>query len=251
MLPRAAARQDSRPRGEYLFKNVVKHVPSYAGVTSMDSIFFWCAIVGGTVLVCQFVMTLIGLGDGHPDFDAGGAVHFDHFDAGSAGHAGHADAAGHVDGGDQAAHHDSTWFFGIITFRTLVAAVTFFGLAGLWAGEQEVQPLGVLVIAVGAGIAAMFGVYYVMRSLTKLDTDGTLRIERAVGKPGTVYLPVPANKSGAGKIHIKLQNQLVELQAMTPHDRLPQGANVVVTSVIGPDTVEVALPTPTEVTAHA
>jgi hypothetical protein len=90
-----------------------------------------------------------------------------------------------------------------------------------------------------------------MRSLTKLDSDGTLRIERSVGKPATVYLAVPAKKSGAGKIHIKLQNQLVELQAMTPHDRLPTGANVVVTNVIGPDIVEVALPTPTEVTAHA
>jgi membrane protein implicated in regulation of membrane protease activity len=217
----------------------------------MDTIFFWCAIVGGTVLVCQFVMTLIGLGDGHPDFDAGGAVHFDHVDVGSAGHAGNADAAGHADAGGQGGHHDSTWFFGIITFRTLVAAVTFFGLAGMWAAEQQVQPLGVLIIAVGAGVAAMFGVYYVMRSLTGLDSEGTLRIERAVGKPGTVYLPVPANKRGAGKIHIKLQNQLVELQAMTPHDRLPQGANVVVTSVLGPDTVEVALPTPSEVTAHA
>ena len=209
----------------------------------MDSLFFWCALVGGTVLVCQFVMTLIGLGDGHPDFDASGAIHFDAPDV--SGDIGHADSAGH--GGV----HDATWFFGIITFRTMVAAVTFFGLAGMWALEREVQPSGVLLIAVGSGVAAMFGVYYVMRSLTKLDSEGTLRIERAVGRPGTVYLPVPANSAGAGKIHMKLQNQLVELQAMTPHDRLPVGATVVVTGVIGPDTVEVALPSPAEISANA
>ena len=209
----------------------------------MDSLFFWCALIGGTVLVCQFVMTLIGLGDGHPDFDASGAIHLDTPDLG--GDVGHADSSGH------AGAHDSTWFFGVITFRTLVAAVTFFGLAGMWALEREVQPFGVLLIAAGAGVAAMFGVYYVMRSLTKLDSDGTLRIERAVGRPGTVYLPVPANNSGAGKIHMKLQNQLIELQAMTSHDRLPVGATVVVTGVIGPDTVEVALPSPAEITANA
>jgi hypothetical protein len=210
----------------------------------MDTLFFWCALIGGTVLVCQFVMTLIGLGDGHPDFDASGAVHLD-VDPGMAGDVGHGDSAGH------AGEHDSTWFFGILTFRTLVAAVTFFGLAGMWAQEQAVQPFGVLLIALGAGVGAMFGVYYVMRSLTKLDSEGTLRIERAVGKPGTVYLPVPANNSGAGKIHMKLQNQLVELQAMTPQDRLPVGATVVVTGVVGPDTVEVALPRPAEITANA
>jgi membrane protein implicated in regulation of membrane protease activity len=210
----------------------------------MDTIFFWCAIVGGTVLVCQFVMTLIGLGDGHPDFDASGAVDFHDGSAGV--DVGHGDISGHHD-----AYHDSTWFFGVITFRTLVAAVTFFGLAGMWALEREVAPVGVLAIAVGAGVAAMYGVYYVMRSLTKLDSEGTLRIERAVGRAGTVYLPIPANNSGAGKIHMKLQNQLIELQAMTPQDKLPVGATVVVTGVIGPDTVEVALPSPSEVTANA
>jgi membrane protein implicated in regulation of membrane protease activity len=109
----------------------------------------------------------------------------------------------------------------------------------------------VLAIAIGAGVAAMYGVYYVMRSLTKLDSEGTLRVERAVGRAGTVYLPIPANKSGAGKIHMKLQNQLIELQAMTSQDKLPVGATVVVTDVIGPDTVEVALPTSSEVTANA
>jgi hypothetical protein len=209
----------------------------------MDTLFFWCALIGGTILACQFVMTLIGLGDGHPDFDTGGAIHFDTPDV--SGGMDHADMAGH------AATHDSTWFFGIITFRTLVAAVTFFGLAGMWAMEREIRATGVLLIALGAGVAAMFGVYYVMQSLTKLDSEGTLRVERAVGRSGTVYLPVPANRTGAGKIHMKLQNQLVELQAMTPHDRLPVGATVVVTGVIGPDIVEVALPTPVETTANA
>jgi membrane protein implicated in regulation of membrane protease activity len=216
----------------------------------MDAIFFWCAVVGGTIMVCQFGLTLMGMGDGHGDFHAGGidsgggGVDFHHGGIGV--DAGHSDAAGH-----QTDHHDSTWFFGVVTFRTLVAAVAFFGLAGMWAAEEQVPQIGVLAIAVAAGVAAMFGVYYVMRSLTRLDSEGTLRIERAVGKPGTVYLPVPANKGGAGKIHMKLQNQLIELQAMTAADRLPVGATVMVTGVLGPDTVEVAVPKTAEVTTHA
>jgi membrane protein implicated in regulation of membrane protease activity len=210
----------------------------------MEPIFFWCAIIGGTIMVCQFAMTLLGMGDAHGDVDSGGGIDF--HDGGAGVDMGHADTAGHhVD------HHDSTWFFGVVTFRTLVAAVTFFGLAGLWGVEEQVAPIGVLAIATAAGVAAMFGVYYVMRSLTRLDSEGTLRIERAVGKQATVYLPIPSNKGGAGKIHMKLQNQLVELQAMTPYDRLPVGATVMVTDVIGPDTVEVTLPNVAEVTANA
>jgi hypothetical protein len=219
------------------------HLLPKSGVNSMDNVFFWCAIVGGTVMVCQFAMTLLGLGDGHGDFDSSGGMDF---------HGGHAaGAVGHTDAVDQHSHHDSTWFFGVVTFRTLVAAVTFFGLVGLWAVEQEIQPIGVLAAAIAAGVAAMFGVYYVMRSLSRLDVEGTLRIERSIGKPGTVYLPIPGNNNGAGKIQIKLQNQLIELQAVTPHERLPSGTTVVVTGVVGPDTVEVALPNPAEVSAHA
>jgi hypothetical protein len=50
---------------------------------------------------------------------------------------------------------------------------------------------------------------------------------------------------------MKLQNQLIELQAMTAHDRLPVGATVMVTGVLGPDTVEVADPNSVEVTTNA
>ena len=50
---------------------------------------------------------------------------------------------------------------------------------------------------------------------------------------------------------MKLQNQLIELQAMTAADRLPVGATVMVTGVLGPDTVEVAVPKTAEVTTHA
>jgi hypothetical protein len=68
-----------------------------------------------------------------------------------------------------------------------------------------------------------------------------VRIERAVGRPGTVYLRIPAHKSGAGKIHVNVQNRTMEYEAMTTHELLPVGAKVVVVNVLGPDTVEVEL----------
>jgi len=89
-----------------------------------------------------------------------------------------------------------------------------------------------------------------MRTLSRLRSDGTVRIERAVGKSGTVYLTVPAQRAGVGKVTLNLQNRTLECQAVTARSELATGAKVVVVSVIGPDTVEVAPAADVERTSH-
>jgi hypothetical protein len=132
-----------------------------------------------------------------------------------------------------------------------VAALTFFGLGGLAAMQARLDDAFTVVVAVAAGGGAMFLVAALMRGLGKLRADGTVRIERAVGKTGTVYLKVPAHKGGAGKVHLQLQNRTVEYQAVTPSEELPTGAKVVVVNVIGSDTVEVIPATPSGSPTHA
>jgi membrane protein implicated in regulation of membrane protease activity len=193
-----------------------------------------CAVVGGTVLLCQFALTLLGLTDDFADLAD------DVPDDADIGHALGDSSAGTHTTGDTAHHHGSTWLFGVITFRTAVAALTFFGLAGLAANANEFPPATELLIAVLAGVAAMYGVHYLMQTLHKLRADGTARIEGAVGEIGTVYLSVPGHNSGHGKIHLSLQDRTVEYDAQTAEEPLPAGAKVVVVDVIGPDTVCVA-----------
>jgi membrane protein implicated in regulation of membrane protease activity len=141
-------------------------------------------------------------------------------------------------GGD----HGSTWMFGVISFRTVVAALTFFGLAGMFCLSNHVAPLPTVVVASAVGFAAMWAVYRVMRLLYSLGQDRTLRIERSVGARGTVYIPIPPKKQGIGKVQLRLQERIVECAAMTAGpDKLPTGATVVVTDVISPTTLEVEL----------
>jgi len=208
----------------------------------LSNVFLVCFLVGGTVMVCQFLLSLFGLGGHH---DLGGDAHDvavpDLHDAG--GHDGAGHDAGHDDHGHGTAHAQpglGDWLVGVLTFRTVVAALTFFGLAGLAGLQTGLSPLWVLAIAVAAGAGAMVLVAWVMRSLSRLNAEGTARIERAVGKSGTVYLTVPGNKAGVGKVQLNLQNRTVECQAVTPHATLPNGTKIVVTAVIGRDTVEVA-----------
>lgn len=194
------------------------------------TVFVLCALVGGTILVLQFLLLLIGLGGEALEIDVPGDDIGGDFDGG-------------VDygGADTAVDHHvgSSWLFGVISFRTVVAALAFFGLAGLAAREAELGEFGQLAVATAAGLAAMYGVYFMMLSLTKLRSEGTPRIHRAVGRHGTVYVTVPAEESGAGKIQLNLQNRTVEYLALTSGQALSPGAKVVVTDVVTPDTVQV------------
>ncbi|HEV3117654.1 MAG TPA: hypothetical protein VGY58_11405, partial [Gemmataceae bacterium] len=56
---------------------------------------------------------------------------------------------------------------------------------------------------------------------------------------GTVYVAIPGQKTGVGKVTLRLQNRTVEYQAVTPHQQLATGNKVVVTAVLSPDTLEV------------
>lgn len=181
----------------------------------MESFYVYCAVIGGAIFVVQLLLSFAGidgmdeleLPDGDVDFDAD---------------------LGHQDG----------WFVGIISFRSLVAAFTVFGLTGL-SLKEVVSPAQSLVFSTLAGAAVLYAVGWTFKQLSRLHSDGAVRIERAIGCSGTVYLKIPAANSSAGKITIEVQGRTMEYQAMTAGDELPGGTPIVVTAVLSPETVEV------------
>jgi len=207
----------------------------------MDMIFQACAIVGGTLIVCQFLLTLFGMGGDH-DADHGGGGHdVGAHDAGA--HDGGAHDHGHTD-------HGSSWFFGMLTLRTVSAFAAFFGLTGWSAREAGLEDLPTVLLAIGAGLVAFFIVGWLMRFMHRLNVDGTVRINQAIGCRGSVYLSVPAAKSGLGKVHVHVLNRSMEFQALTAQQELPTGMPIVVVGVVGPDTVEVAAALEAERNVH-
>ena len=85
----------------------------------------------------------------------------------------------------------------------------------------------------------MFAVYWMMCGLQSVQTEGTVRLQRALGQHGNVYLRVPANHSGSGKIQFNLQNRTMEYLAVTSGAELPTGTKVVVVGIVNPTTLEV------------
>jgi membrane protein implicated in regulation of membrane protease activity len=211
----------------------------------LDTLFIITAVVGGTVMVCQFVLTLMGLSD---HGDVGGGLDVDV--SGGADGGGFHDVGGHDAGvagdhhtsvataADAQLHPDSSWLFGVLSFRTLVTAAAFFGLAGMAALRSGFAPTASLMLAMLAGLAAMYGMYWLMRSISGLATSGNQRIGNALGRRATVYVPIPAGKQGAGKVQLSMQNRIVEFLAVTDEpEKLRTGETVEVVGVAGSDTV--------------
>jgi membrane protein implicated in regulation of membrane protease activity len=171
----------------------------------LQTFFLSCALLGGAVLVLQLLLGLVGM---------------DHHGAGDL-------------------HPGASEGLNLLGVRSLSAGLTFFGIGGLGGFALGLGAAAALPAALLLGAAAAVAVAAAMRALLRMDSDGSTRIEGAVGEAATVYLSIPGGRTGLGKVHLRLQNRTVEYQALSTHP-LPTGAHVVVVDVVGPDTVEVA-----------
>lgn len=179
-----------------------------------QAIYTWMAVIGCGILLVQVILQVIGVAD------TDGDVHVD----------------GDVGGGDLG-HGD--WFFGFLSFKTLVAFVGFFGLTGLLLLERDMGTPQRALYATLAGLAAVVVVGYLMKMLHALGHSGTFDVANALGVEGTVYLRIPAAGAGRGKVTLDVQGRSVELGAVTDGPELPTGARVRVVEVVAEDLVRV------------
>ena len=171
---------------------------------SMPTIYLGCAIVGGVLLIIQMVMALFGA-DGDVDGDM-------------------PDDVGGTPG---------------LGFRTVVAFVTFFGIAGMAARAQGFTHIVTLLIAVFTGALAFWLVGLAMFQLSRLRASGNADINNAVGVEAKVYLGIPANRSGEGRVTVPLQGRTQQYKAITSGPEIATGQLCKVIAVHASDTLEV------------
>jgi len=202
----------------------------------LSALYLVTAVVGCTILVCQFVLALVGLG--HGDGDLGHDLSVDTNGDAQGGFDGHEMADSQ--GGSHADHPDSTHLFAVLSFKTLTAAAAFFGVTGLALQYSELPATTSLFLALCSGGAALYGMYGLLRLISTLTSSGNERIGNAVGLPATVYIPIPATGKGAGKVQLSMQNRIVEYQAVTDDaEPLKTGEAVEVVGIKNSDTVHV------------
>ena len=197
----------------------------------MYQFFLICATIGGTILILRLGLSLLGLG-----FDSFDGVGADLDDSGL-----DADVDVDVDHAD-AGHDHQSGLGKVLTFQAVISFLAFFGVGGLAALDAHQHPALTIGIALGTGFVAVTVLGYLLRALRRLNTDGTVQMNRAVGMEGTVYLRIPAHEGGEGKIFLPIQGRTVEITARTPGPELAPGEPVVVSRIIDDRVVEVAIP---------
>ena len=159
-------------------------------LTGLQQIFACIGIPATLVLVVQTILLLFGIGDGS---DADVDIDPDGFDISDAG-----------DGG-----------LVLFSIRGIVAMFCVAGWAGVVFVDLGLAPIPAVLLAILCGVAALFGIAYLMKAVLKLQSNGNIQIGGAVGKTGEVYIPIPAKGQGRGKINLTLQDRFIEVDAIT------------------------------------
>lgn len=203
----------------------------------MYQFFLICATIGGTILLLRLALSLVGLGA-----EGLGGGFGDLGDAAIDADLPEDVSADPIEGGYDHGHHLELGR--IFTFQAIVSFLAFFGIGGLAALESKSKPNATVAVLVGSatGVVAVSLLGYALRALRKLDSDGTVRIAQSIGLGATVYLRIPANGGGEGKITLPIQGRTIEVLARTPGPALRTGDPVVVSRVIDEQTVEVVPP---------
>ena len=158
-------------------------------------VYAFIAIPSTLVLIVQTILLMIGLNDSDDGLDLTDN--------------GLSDTPG--DGGSDG--------LALFSIRGIMALLTVGGWSGLALYASGVnRPLTILISAV-CGVAALFGIAYLMRATMKLQSNGNISLSHAIGKTGRVYIPIPASTQGSGKITLTLQERFLEADAVTTADR--------------------------------
>ena len=190
----------------------------WGDLNGVQQIFWSIAIVSSVLFVIQFVFSIIGV-----DMDADADIEM-----------------GSVDLGDSDYSLDAD--FSVFSMRSIISFFTFFGWTGVLTLNAGGNTTTALIASTLSGTAAMLLVAYMMWQFAKLSQDGTADINTALFQIGEVYLTIPANNTGKGKVHITVQGALKELDAITEgNTSIPTGSFIKVMEVMK-DNILVVVP---------
>ncbi len=179
--------------------------------------FYWgIAIFASIVVIIQMTMSFAGMGD----IDSGDAD---------------------VDFSTDTDSLDNAGSMHLLSIRNIFYFLLGFGWAGvsLWSTISNAVILCIASVLIGCLFVAIF--IFLFRQMMKLQSNGAFNINDAVGKVCDVYLRIPGQNEGLGKVQISFNGSVQELDARTGGEPIPSGTKVRVLRVIDKKVLEVEL----------
>ncbi|MGB0403243.1 MAG: hypothetical protein ACPGEG_04040 [Salibacteraceae bacterium] len=161
----------------------------FAAMSRLQQVYWGIALIGSAIFVVIFLLTFIG-----------------------------ADSDGELSGDADVGDADGGVGFQFFTFKNVIAFFTIFGWTGIVCLDYGLSSIITLGIATVAGLIMMVLTSLLFFWVNRLAESGTLKINNAIGAVGEVYLPIGANRSSIGKVQIRVQGSLRELEALTDED---------------------------------
>jgi len=198
----------------------------WAAIGTLEKVFFCIAAPATAVLLIQTISLIFGFGEQDAlGSDVSGIEGLD---------ADGLDAIDAADGLDDAGAADASLDGGLRLFsiRGIIAFFTCLGWGGLAALELAASNAPALIIALVLGTAALVLMAKMISAFMKLQESGNDDLRHAIGRSGEVYLTIPPNGEGMGKVSLDLGSGIREFGAVSYSDkRIPTGAQVRVTDL--------------------
>lgn len=129
-----------------------------------------------------------------------------------------ADFDGNLDGTDAP--------FQLFSLRNLINFLLGFSWTGISFYQLIASPGLLIGLSVLVGVLFVLLFFFIIRQLQRLAEDNTFQLKNTVNQTAEVYLTIPANKQGIGKIMISVRGSVHELNAVTNGEALPSGSLV-------------------------
>ncbi|GAB5464588.1 MAG: hypothetical protein Kapaf2KO_00240 [Candidatus Kapaibacteriales bacterium] len=174
---------------------------------AMLRMFWYIALPISLIFIVQFVMAIAGIGDSS-DFDTDLDTEFD---------------------SESADALSST--FDPFTIKNLINFLLGFGWGGI--SFHSVFGSGILTIiaAAASGIVFVLAFFYILKMIHKLSEDNSFSVTKSIDSQGEVYLSIPPEMNGTGKVLVNVNGSMKELKAKTVFEKLTPGTKIKVIGI--------------------
>ncbi|HML38843.1 MAG TPA: NfeD family protein [Bacillota bacterium] len=209
------------------------------GLDMVMKILYCIAVPATLILVIQTILSLLGGFEGGAGVDFSDTSGLDFGDGSGIDFHGGSDIGEIADADVGGSHHFSDGGnpadFSIMSMITLQGVMTFLTVMG-WSSIVAIAagtpPFLSILVGLALGFVAMYAAARLMHASKRLTESGTLDLRNAIGETGRVYIPIPADGMGMGKITMQLQGRYIECSAMEfDKEMFPTGEMVRVTDV--------------------
>jgi len=121
--------------------------------------------------------------------------------------------------------------FQLFSLRNLINFLLGFSWTGISFYTTISNPILLVALSVFVGVLFIYLFFMAMKQIQKLAENNSFNILNALNKTAEVYLTIPENKKGKGKIMISVNGAFHELEAMTEKEKIQSGSVVKVVKI--------------------